>query len=118
MPRPPSGASDRSRGYTALTSDGGPPALAGRQSTSSIIGLDQQRRRWRSCPSVEETEMEAELVRRAWASKAGLGSAVNANWDETTEQADLLGAFQACDIDGNGMIGAIAFSLPPISVIC
>ena len=113
MPRPPIGASDRSRGYAALTSDAGaPPALADQLSTSSNIGVDpQQRRRWRPCPSVEETEMEAEAVRRAWASKAGLGPAVNANGDDPTEQADLLGAFQACDIDGNGTIGAIDLHL-------
>jgi ribosomal protein L12E/L44/L45/RPP1/RPP2 len=51
--------------------------------------------------------MEAEAVRRSWAAKRGIGSQASATVDEHIDRADLLGAFQACDIDGNGKIGAI-----------
>eukprot|EP01043_Picozoa_sp_COSAG02_P026461 COSAG02_NODE_1526_length_12092_cov_10.672392_3_plen_335_part_00 len=50
--------------------------------------------------------MEAEVIRRAWAAKRG-SSQTSANVDEHIDRADLLGAFQACDIDGNGKIGAV-----------
>lgn len=56
-------------------------------------------------PSVEETEMEAVSIRQLWASRSAGGATIT-DAEAHSDRADLLGAFQACDVNGDGKIGA------------
>jgi Ca2+-binding EF-hand superfamily protein len=79
-----------------------PPPPPRASAAGSAAGGDV--RPLRDCDSVEKTEADAVAEREKWANKTAAAVGVDDDQDQH-DQAQLLSAFLACDLDGSGEIG-------------